>query len=269
MEAKKAPGTIRTRLAALAALLEYAMHNDLSERNPAATVRVQAAKSSKTTREHIAIEDLQRLFSSVVFTTGKRPRGGAGEAAFWLPLLALFSGCRLEELGQLLVRDVKHSPEGIDYIEVTDQGDGQKLKTKGSRRAVPIHPTLIQLGFLRYIEDRKTASDARVFPLLKKDSHGKWTESWGKWRGHYRRSVGVGDRWLDFHAFRHTFKRQCRECGIPKDIHDAITGHPSGDVADTYGGAYPLRPLADAMQRLRYDGLNLSGVDSNAVGRLS
>ena len=71
--------------------------------------------------------------------------------------------------------------------------------------------------------------------------------------------------WSDFHAFRHTFKRQCRECGIPKDIHDAITGHPSGDVADTYGGTYPLRPLADAMQRLKYDRLDLSGVKTVAA----
>ena len=59
---------------------------------------------------------------------------------------------------------------------------------------------------------------------------------------------------------RHTFKRQCRECGIPKDIHDAITGHPSADVADRYGGEYPLKPLSDAMRTLRYPGLDLSDV---------
>jgi integrase len=75
-----------------------------------------------------------------------------------------------------------------------------------------------------------------------------------------REQAGITDPRKVFHSFRHTFKRQCRECGIPKDIHGAITGHPSGDVADRYGGAYPLRPLADAMRRLRYDGLDLSGV---------
>ena len=156
---------------------------------------------------------------------------------------------------------MKRSPDGIDYIEVTDQGDGQTLKTKGSRRSVPIHPELIRLGFPSYVEKCRAAGDARLFPLVRsKAANGKWSDAWGKWWSRYRRSVGVGGRWRDFHAFRHTFKRQCRECGIPKDIHDAITGHPSGDVADSYGGAYPLRPLAEAMQRLRYDGLNLSSV---------
>jgi hypothetical protein len=75
----------------------------------------------------------------------------------------------------------------------------------------------------------------------------------------------VGGRWRDFYAFRHTFKRQCRECNIPKHIQDATTGHPSGDVADAYGGAYPLRPLAEAMQRLRCDGLDLSQVTGAAT----
>jgi hypothetical protein len=31
-------------------------------------------------------------------------------------------------------------------------------------------------------------------------------------------------------------------------------------VARSYGGAYPLRRLAEAMQKLRYDGLDLSKV---------
>jgi Phage integrase, N-terminal SAM-like domain len=120
VEAKRAPGTIKKQLAALHALFEYAIHNDLSERNPAATVRIQAARSRA--REHIPLEDLQRLFSSDVFTKGARPRGGRGEAAFWLPLLALFSGAGLEELGQVMVQDTKRTAEGIDYFEVTDRG---------------------------------------------------------------------------------------------------------------------------------------------------
>lgn len=59
------------------------------------------------------------------------------------------------------------------------------------------------------------------------------------------------------YRFRHIFKRQARECGIPKEINDAITGHESGDVGDRYGGEYPLRPLAEAMGRLTFPGLDL------------
>ena len=132
--AGKAQGTVKKNLAALHSLLEYAVDNDLAAHNPAASVRVKATKSK--TREHIPVEDLQRLFSGDVFTKGERQRRGAGEAAFWLPLLALWTGCRLEELGQMLVEDVKRTDD-IDYFEVTDQGDGQKLKNE---KLSPLRP---------------------------------------------------------------------------------------------------------------------------------
>jgi hypothetical protein len=64
----------------------------------------------------------------------------------------------------------------------------------------------------------------------------------------------------DMHAFRHAFKRHCRECGIRKDIHDAITGHESADAGDSYEGEHSLKPLADAMRVLRFPGLDLAGV---------
>ena len=34
------------------------------------------------------------IFNTPVFTKGERPEGGQGNAAFWLPLLALFTGAR-------------------------------------------------------------------------------------------------------------------------------------------------------------------------------
>jgi len=99
--------------------------------------------------------------------------------------------------------------------------------------------------------------DVRVFRLLAADKFVKWTKSWSQWWTRYRRSVGVEKKWHDMHALRHTFERQCRECGIPKDIHDAITGHSSSDAGDSYGGQYPLKPLAEAIKRLTYPGLVL------------
>src|SRR5262249_47390153 len=123
VEAKKAPATIRTRLAALHTLLKYAAENEIIQQNLASGVRIHTAAGSRGTksREHIPVENLQKLFSSPVFIQGLRPRAGKGEAAYWLPLLALFSGARLEELGQMLVQDVKRTADGIEYFEVTEQ----------------------------------------------------------------------------------------------------------------------------------------------------
>jgi integrase len=186
------------------------------------------------------IADLQKIFSSPVYTEGVRPVGGAGEAAFWLPLLGLWTGCRLEELGQALVADVQ-AADGVHYLNISDLGEGKSVKTAGSRRPVPIHPDLIRLGFLRYIQDRRKQGDARVFPLLKKNSHGRWTQNWSKWwRTYARGTVGIADPRKVFHSFRHTFIRACREFGIEEEQRIAITGRAGGTVGRAYGGAYPL-----------------------------
>jgi hypothetical protein len=51
-----------------------------------------------------------------------------------------------------------------------------------------------------------------------------------------------------FHSFRHAFKDACRACGIHEEISDALTGHSGGGVGRTYGGQYPLKPLAKAIK---------------------
>jgi len=60
----------------------------------------------KPRREPWALAELRTLFNSAIFTQGDRPVAGKGEAAFWLPLMALFTGARLNELAPLTAADV-------------------------------------------------------------------------------------------------------------------------------------------------------------------
>ena len=65
--------------------------------------------------------------------------------------------------------------------------------------------------------------------------------------------MGITDTRKTFHSLRHTFKDLCRDAGIPKEIHDRLTGHVSSDVGDGYGhgsGTYPIRPLAAAISQI-------------------
>jgi hypothetical protein len=94
-------------------------------------------------------DELRRLFTSPVWT-GSHPfyRAERGDkiirdALFWLPLLGLFHGNRLEEFAQLRREDVKEA-EGAPYLRITDE-DGRQLKNERSRRDVPLHPELIRL----------------------------------------------------------------------------------------------------------------------------
>jgi len=102
-------------------------------------------------REPWQLDELKAFFSSPVFTEGLRPTAGRGEAAYWLPLLALFTGARLGELAPLTVADITtDNPAGISTIRVTEHLEqGRRLKNVGSRRVVSIPPELVGLGFMQ------------------------------------------------------------------------------------------------------------------------
>lgn len=78
-------------------------------------------------------------------------RYGGREAAYWIPLLGLFTGTRLGELCQLRTVDVQQV-EGVNVLVLTNEGEGQNIKSDAGHRSVPIHSELVRLGFLKYVE---------------------------------------------------------------------------------------------------------------------
>src|SRR5205823_4616345 len=100
----------------------------------------------RSDRDTFEIAELQTLFSCPVFTEGERPKGGQGEAAFWLPLLALFTGARLGELAGLTADDVRVEQQSrIPALYIRERTErGRRLKTSASERVVPVHRELIR-----------------------------------------------------------------------------------------------------------------------------
>jgi len=273
-QAGQTPQNINMHLASLIKLLNYAVRLDLIKTNEASGLTVKAPSSEKA-RRSFDLPALKSIFSSPVYTAGHQPKGGGGDASYWIPLLALFTGARLEELCQLHPDDVMQVPyhdKGIDasawVIRITDEGEGQGLKNAGSRRRVPFHPELERLGFVEYAQQAKAEGRKRIFHKLIPSIDGKEGGNFSKWFGRYLRDAcKVADKRMVFHSFRHLFKEALREVEIPKEINDALTGHESGDVGDKYGGdAYPLRPLVNAIKRYRVPGLTLPAPWKSCTG---
>jgi integrase len=217
------------------------------------------AKDKRTAYDSIS---LAAVFEGNVYSADARPTAGKGEAAYWLPLLSLYTGARLNELGQLRPKDiVQELYLDADEQEVSawviriveDKADGLRLKTANSERRVPIHPALIELGFLRFVQASTKRDSKRLFPDLKADKYGNVTAQWSKWYGRYLRAIcNVTDKRITFHSFRHSFKHFARYSGLAPDVQNEITGHETGDIGDRYGGLnYPLRPLVEGINRYR------------------
>ncbi len=96
-----------------------------------------------------------------------RRRGGVLD-----PAHRAFTGCRLEEIAQLQRGDIKRQ-FGIDIIHITTKmvepdphGKNKQLKTDSAHRMVPIHPVLIEAGFLDYVAECRRSDNPRLFPLV-------------------------------------------------------------------------------------------------------
>ena len=244
-------------------LLQIAIDSGEIAKNPCNKMYLDPDEETDGTERRIYdINELKLVFSSGIYQRPpQRPLGGAGEAARWLPLIALFSAMRLEEIGQLRVEDIKVSSDGIVYflvatastkkgalivadksVDISNKADPSYLtyeawsaaaklsaqnrksvKTAAGRRRVPVHNELIKCGFLEYVREQAKKGD-RLFPDLKYDKDGHCTPQFSKWYGRFLGSLGLHDDELVFHSFRHTFTSKHAEGGNP-EVLKALIGH--------------------------------------------
>lgn len=245
-----AHATVVKNLGLIKSMFELGCRNDLIGINPFKDIKLVKPARRDKPRLSFTSDDLKLIFDSGVFTKGQRPIGGAGDAAVWIPLIGLMTGMRLEEIGQLRGVDIKQHDD-IWYFDLDHvPEEGRWLKNDSSRRQIPIHPKLIELGLLK----KFSGMNGKIFPLLKSAGDRQLTASWSQWFGRYlRHEVGITDTRKTFHSFRHTFKDLCRSSQISKEHHDRLTGHASSDVGDSYGaGLYPLQPLTTAINQIRF-----------------
>lgn len=213
------------------------------------------------------VAELQKMLSLPVFTNGERPTRGRGEAIYWLPLFAIFTGARPNEIAQLLVSDFTRDGEGKWWMEYTDAGEHpvagpRKLKTSrhgtgGRKFRVPSQ--LVNLGLPRYLEWLKANGEAALFPKLTASTKGLH-EAFSRFWGPYLRSHGIaGEGKRQVREFRHNWTTAARASGISEGAISYLMGHSvsTGPVTRSYG---EHSPYGTEMEKLRYEGLDLSGV---------
>ena len=118
--------TARKYLGALSVVFDFALEREWRDDNPAKGIKIREGRSERERRLPYTNEHLAAIFGGPIYTEGSRPRGGGGEAAHWLPLLALYTGARLQELGQLRRADVRET-DGVWCIEIGDEGEDQRI----------------------------------------------------------------------------------------------------------------------------------------------
>ncbi len=137
-------------------------------------------------------------------------------------------------------------------------GPGKKLKSDAARRSVPLHPELRRCGFPEYVEGMRASGERRLFPELKPDRRGYYSDAFQKWFTRFLRKAGAATPRTSFHSFRHNFRDALREAGAGRDAVLALGGWAAGGTEEIYGGGLSPRSLAAVMSKVEYPGLDLS-----------
>jgi len=246
------PKTIKeSKLAAVKSFYGWAVHEKRVEVNPATDVRMKVPKKPKL-REREFNEREQKLILSATFAEPSRlisPEHAAVRR--WVPWLCAYGGGRVNEMTQLRGQDI-YEEDGVWVMRITPEAGTVKT---GVARIVPLHPHLIDQGFLTFVRSRGKG------PLFYSPARQRGGSAenptyvrMGQKLAEWVRGLGVDDPNVDpNHGWRHLFKTRGRAAGIASDKLDALQGHAAGSVGAEYG-SYPARVLMQEIVKLpRFD----------------
>jgi integrase len=198
-------------------VFRYALDNEFVNKNPVLTGMIPPKKLN-TREQKLPFDDPGDL--SKIFGRGW-PEWTAGQPArYWLPVLALYTGCRLEELASLYTEHV-HKVDGIICIEINDDYD-RKVKNLNAIRTVPLHPVVAE-GFAAYVAGAKL-NGGRVFPELRMVNY-KYGHEFSKRFSYYlRKKVEITDPKKVFHSFRHNVSDHLYKKLVTESLIEELTG---------------------------------------------
>ena len=205
--------------------------------------------SKKSTRLPFDDEDLKKLFNAETYPSRYKEKSFA---KFWIPVIALYSGARVNEISQLKVEDIIKF-DGVYCFYFTDEGDGQSLKNESSKRIVPIHSELIKLGFLDFVDDVKKKKKDRVFYTLNRTEHSNYGDTISKWFGVYRRKVGIVSKNKTLHSMRHNVETKLVNNNISETIQNSICGWSDKGVGQRVYAKKEIKTLQSAIETIKYE----------------
>ena len=243
--------TANSYIGKMSALFKWATREGLADRNVAEGLLLATDIHARDARHPFTVDQLNRIFGADNYDDLKEAWG----LRQWAPLVALYSGLRLNEIATLRCDDIDEK-DGVRLIRVRPDEEGRKkLKSKAARRAVPVHPMLARLGFLDFVE-RQCAAGTVLFPDLKPDKRGYFSDGFQKWFRRHLIAIGAKKRKTSFHSFRHCFRDALREADVSRDAVLALGGW-AGGIEETYGGGLKASTLAREIAKVGYPGLDL------------
>jgi integrase len=244
LEEGLSPKSIKeVNIAAARSLFKWAVNNHKITRNPAEDITIDMPKNYKKTQGR-AFTDLEAhlILSESLRPKSKRTTDHYAAAKRWVPWICAYTGARVNEITQLRFQDVvirKVNDAAIWAIVITPEAGTTK---NNQTREVPLHPHLVEQGFLDFVMARGEGALFYDSKLARTGStanpqYAKVGNKTAEWV----RDIGVNEPMVQpNHGWRHTFQRLAIIAGMEPEIRDAIKGHAPRTEGEKYGGDPPM-----------------------------
>ncbi len=197
-------------------------------------------------------DELKKIFNPKTYF--KRRRNNDNHK-YWIPLISLYSGARLNEICQLRINDFK-CEKNIDYFCITNDGEKQSVKNFASERRVPILPILKKLGLMEQVKFAKQQKQDRVFYSLKYTEKNKYAGSMSNaFRYYLDHTVEIKNPKKVFHSFRHTARTRFINNNVSEETVNILCGWEGvGAGAKNYlhREKVDIKKLYKSMEKLKY-----------------
>jgi integrase len=247
-------------------LFDWLVTEEKLGKNPCEDVRSEQenGEAANTKRLPFKPDQISKIFAIT-------SKGSPKTALYWLPLLMLTTGARPNELAQLRTDDLDATFNGRPHLNVLcllDDDDEtadrkytsldefkmeQRVKSAAARRMIPLHPLMIEAGFVDFVTQRHAGSAKQLFRELSPDRHGFWSAAISKRLNRIvRQQLGITNPRYSIYSFRHCFIDACRAAGIPEETRMKLMGHQLGGVQGIYGNPVALPHESAQIARLDF-----------------
>ena len=237
--------TVNKRLTRVSALLKWAsLHYGTANPMTGLSIKVSAKVKASKARDALSESKVKQLFRDIPPATEHKMPYRA-----WLPRLAAYTGARIGELAQLYLDDFSVI-DGYPCILIRATHPDQSIKTVTSERVIPIHPKLIAMGFLQFVEKQQANGHQRLFPELKKQATRGYSHQVSKWFYAFKAKLGWSER-DTLHGIRHAVATQLKHKEFSSDLVAGLLGHSHGSITfDRYGKEYKVENVLRLVKAL-------------------
>ena len=262
--------TVNNHLGYLSSFMEWGVIHGFLDVNIFKGMKIRSEIRPRDQRDRFTELEIKQIFHKENYIHYTKVEEGRWEL-YWCPLISTFSGMRLNEICSLYldnIRQIKGNHRDkrwcIDILEEPERPD-KHLKTLSSRRIVPIHDTLLDLGLIEFIDlmKKRQPTRQRLFQELKYGETSYIRNVSRFFNQRYLPKLGLKTDRKTFHSLRHTVIDHLKQKGIEVSLINDLVGHHSGNIdLDRYGKGYnPDILFNKCVKKINYQTSHNRGID--------